>query len=201
MNVLLSFTKIQKKQNALFDEFFLEATRIDFISFNYDSEGAALCRCDGVLRKIEKDRVNKILFGVKKGRLDGFLKGIFDPDYHSEDLTVVSGNPTFRLVELNELSKYPVANLAKKIHKELQTDKTEQFIYYEELVEDDVTPEEESGKKTAAITAAGLFHGNEKSHVFHDSTCTYYSDKNCTAKFVSREDAIVAGFKPCKLCQ
>ena len=41
-----------------------------------------------------------------------------------------------------------------------------------------------------------VYHGNRSSHVFHAPWCRYYSCKNCTAIFNSRDDAIKAGYRP-----
>ena len=46
----------------------------------------------------------------------------------------------------------------------------------------------------------GKYHGNVKSKIFHRPTCRYFNCKNCTAVFESREAAIEAGFRPCKIC-
>ena len=44
-------------------------------------------------------------------------------------------------------------------------------------------------------------HGNIRSKVFHASSCTYYSCKNCIQLFHSRGEAIAAGYRPCKRCK
>ena len=191
MNALLSFTKIAARQNIFFDEFFLEVTETKFIAFNYDGSGAALCRCDGTLQKIDQDTVDKILFGVPKKRLDTFIKGIFDPDTRTDDLQRVGGSPRFRIAELNELSKYSLGNMAKKIHKELLTEEIDQFHYY---------AEQQAEANPAPSNRAGLLHGNTKSGVFHKPGCAFYEGKESTARFLSREEAVAAGYKPCKLC-
>lgn len=46
-----------------------------------------------------------------------------------------------------------------------------------------------------------VFHGNLKSRVFHRTGCRYFNCKNCTAVFNSREEAINAGYRPCKICK
>jgi len=46
----------------------------------------------------------------------------------------------------------------------------------------------------------GELHGNIKSKIFHCSTCRYYNCKNCMAVFKTREEAIQAGYRPCKIC-
>ena len=191
MNALLCFTKIAARQNILFDEFFLEATQVEFIAFIYDGAGTAICRCDARLQQIDQDTVNKILFGVTKERLDAFIKGIFDPYTPTDDLQRIGGSPRFRLAELNELSKYSLGNLAKKIHKELQAEEIEQFLYYAEL---------QAKANPAPPPRTGLLHGNTNSGVFHRPGCAFYEGKECTAKFLSREEAVAAGYKPCKLC-
>lgn len=53
-------------------------------------------------------------------------------------------------------------------------------------------------QNTAALNG---FHGNTKSHVFHSPSCSNYNCKNCTTSFDSREDAIVAGYRPCGQCK
>ncbi len=45
------------------------------------------------------------------------------------------------------------------------------------------------------------YHGNVKSHVFHRPGCRYYSCKSYTIVFTSREQALAAGYRPCKVCQ
>ena len=59
------------------------------------------------------------------------------------------------------------------------------------------------GKRSQAKKeqVSGLYHGNVKSHVFHRPGCRYYNCRDCTAIFRSREEAIKAGYKPCKVCE
>jgi hypothetical protein len=192
MDALLCFTKMAARQNILYDEFFLEAAVLEFIAFNCDGKGGALCRGDGTLRVIDHDTVNKILFGVPKERLNSFIRGIYDPDTPTDDLVRIAGRLSFRLGELNELSKYSVGNLAKQIHKELQDETEETFRYFVEQ-KADVDPE--------SLPRTGLLHGNTGSRLFHRPDCKFYEGKECTALFVNREEALAAGFKPCKLCE
>lgn len=52
-----------------------------------------------------------------------------------------------------------------------------------------------------AVAAQGLvYHGNVQSHIFHGPGCRYYDCKACSAVFESREAAIKAGYRPCKVC-
>ena len=46
-----------------------------------------------------------------------------------------------------------------------------------------------------------VYHGNVRSKKFHRPSCRYYDCKNCTARFTSREQAIQAGYVPCKVCK
>ena len=46
-----------------------------------------------------------------------------------------------------------------------------------------------------------VYHGNRKSHKFHKPSCRWYNCKNCTKIFNSRQDAINAGYVPCKICK
>ena len=52
-----------------------------------------------------------------------------------------------------------------------------------------------------AVSAAVKLHGNTDSKIFHESTCRYYNCKNCTKDFDTREAAIRAGYRPCKVCK
>ena len=49
--------------------------------------------------------------------------------------------------------------------------------------------------------AATKYHGNRRSKVFHKPGCRYYNCKNCTVEFETREEAIRAGYRPCKVCR
>ena len=53
---------------------------------------------------------------------------------------------------------------------------------------------------TSAQAAESVFHGNTRSGVFHGPWCKYYDCKNCRAIFRTRQEALSAGFRPCKLC-
>ena len=45
-----------------------------------------------------------------------------------------------------------------------------------------------------------IYHGNISSKKFHRPSCRYFNCSSCTAKFLTREDAIKAGYVPCKVC-
>lgn len=46
-----------------------------------------------------------------------------------------------------------------------------------------------------------VYHGNTSSKIFHSPSCRYYTCKNCTRNFSSRDAAIAAGYRPCKVCR
>jgi micrococcal nuclease len=50
------------------------------------------------------------------------------------------------------------------------------------------------------VQQSGVYHGNQKSHVFHGPNCRQFNCKNCTVIFDNREEAIAAGFRPCGGC-
>ena len=45
-----------------------------------------------------------------------------------------------------------------------------------------------------------VYRGNVKSRIFHQPSCRYFTAKNCTATFETREAAGAAGYRPCKVC-
>jgi len=53
---------------------------------------------------------------------------------------------------------------------------------------------------TTAAEISDSYRGNTNSKVFHQSSCRYFSSKNCTAVFSTRDSAISAGYRPCKVC-
>lgn len=56
-----------------------------------------------------------------------------------------------------------------------------------------------SARKTDAVS--GGYSGNTSSGIFHAAGCKYFNCKRCTAHFSSREAAIQAGYRPCKVCR
>lgn len=52
-----------------------------------------------------------------------------------------------------------------------------------------------------AKSSKTVLHGNVKSGIFHGPGCRYYNCKNCTVVFMGREEAINAGYRPCKICK
>lgn len=45
------------------------------------------------------------------------------------------------------------------------------------------------------------YHGNVDSKIFHNRSCRWFNCKACTRPFATREKAIKAGFRPCKVCK
>ena len=46
-----------------------------------------------------------------------------------------------------------------------------------------------------------VYHGNVRSKIFHQPGCRYYNCKNCVAIFNSRDEAIEAGYRACRVCR
>lgn len=44
-------------------------------------------------------------------------------------------------------------------------------------------------------------HGNTRSKVLHKAGCRHYMCRSCTAVFKTREEAIAAGYRPCRRCK
>ncbi len=56
-------------------------------------------------------------------------------------------------------------------------------------------------RETPAVAPrTGSYSGNVNSKIFHHSGCRHFNCKACTAKFSSRDAAIRAGYRPCKVC-
>ena len=53
----------------------------------------------------------------------------------------------------------------------------------------------------ALLLLAETYRGNTRSRVFHQSSCRYYSCKNCTATFASAAEARKHGYRPCGVCE
>ncbi|MCB2228309.1 MAG: hypothetical protein KQH53_16635 [Desulfarculaceae bacterium] len=53
----------------------------------------------------------------------------------------------------------------------------------------------------AAPAPEGALKGNVKSKSFHQPGCRYYDSPDCTAVFAERQEALDAGYKPCKVCK
>lgn len=52
-----------------------------------------------------------------------------------------------------------------------------------------------------AVAAPATYHGNSQSYIFHKASCRFYDCAKCTVAFKTREAAIEAGFRPCKVCR
>ncbi len=78
----------------------------------------------------------------------------------------------------------------------------------EEVVEEpetditDPAPAEDTAPdETTLDSASPAFKGNATTLVFHSVDCKFSQGKKCTVDFVSREEAIDQGYKPCKVCK
>ena len=52
----------------------------------------------------------------------------------------------------------------------------------------------------AAPVAAGPYHGNVSSRVYHAAGCPDYNCRNCTRVFANRQEAEAAGYRPHNTC-
>ena len=55
-----------------------------------------------------------------------------------------------------------------------------------------------SGQEPLSTT---VYHGNVNTKKFHKKSCRYFDCEACTRVFYSREEAIQAGYIPCKVCK
>jgi len=62
-------------------------------------------------------------------------------------------------------------------------------------------PETQDISETPGVQTGIVYHGNIKSKKFHRPACRYYDCRNCTATFHSTQEAIRAGYVPCKVCR
>ena len=56
-------------------------------------------------------------------------------------------------------------------------------------------------QKPTALAGGGPYRGNVDSRIFHRPGCTSYLCKTCTRIFATREEALRAGYKPCRICK
>ena len=59
----------------------------------------------------------------------------------------------------------------------------------------------EAGAAVQAASQPGPYRANVKTMKFHHAGCEYYNCKNCVAVFRTRQEAISAGYAPCKVCK
>jgi hypothetical protein len=57
-----------------------------------------------------------------------------------------------------------------------------------------------SGAPQSFANVEARYSGNTSSRKFHSSGCRYFTCKNCTARFGSREEAVKAGYSPGGCC-
>jgi methylphosphotriester-DNA--protein-cysteine methyltransferase len=58
-----------------------------------------------------------------------------------------------------------------------------------------------TGKNNNAQEEEIIYRGNSDTKVFHQPNCQYYSSKNCTVIFRSRDEAVKKGYVPCNTCK
>jgi endonuclease YncB( thermonuclease family) len=57
-----------------------------------------------------------------------------------------------------------------------------------------------SGIKSNVAGGTGIYHGNQRSHVFHGASCRDYNCKNCTVMLGSVNEAVGAGYRAHREC-
>jgi hypothetical protein len=105
------------------------------------------------------------------------------------------------LLELFELIKKILEKRAKKL-KEPETlipVSYDSAVNRKSMSKPAKRKEEKSEKKDVSPIKA-IFRGNIVSETFHKAGCIYYKSNSNTEYFENRDDAIKAGFKPCKNC-
>lgn len=55
--------------------------------------------------------------------------------------------------------------------------------------------------KMSWVTLAVMYQGNTSSKVFHKPTCRYFDCATCTDAFFTKEEAELAGYRPCGICK
>lgn len=61
-------------------------------------------------------------------------------------------------------------------------------------------PATQSDNKASKAYVASAFVGNSESHILHKSSCRHAGCRNCTIFFRTRQEAIVAGYRPGGCC-
>jgi hypothetical protein len=54
--------------------------------------------------------------------------------------------------------------------------------------------------RRAACLPKPAYRGNEGNLIVHHRSCRYFDSPSATRPFASREEAVQAGYQPCKLC-
>jgi micrococcal nuclease len=79
-----------------------------------------------------------------------------------------------------------------------QNNAIEPWVFRSNKSQDAPNASDAPAKEEAATS--DNYHGNVTSYIFHRSSCRYFRCKACTKIFSTREEAINAGFRPCKVC-
>jgi hypothetical protein len=77
-------------------------------------------------------------------------------------------------------------------------------VWAQQSATSEVDPRVAWGQQRLKLKEQGyLYVGNVKSYKLHKIDCRWAKRcfKNCKAKFKTREEAIAAGFEPCKVCK
>ena len=77
-------------------------------------------------------------------------------------------------------------------------------VWAQQSKSSEVDPRVKWGQERLELKEQGyLYVGNVKSYKLHKIDCRWAKRcfKNCKAKFKTREEAIAAGFEPCRVCK
>ncbi|MEW6221628.1 MAG: hypothetical protein AB1634_19140 [Thermodesulfobacteriota bacterium] len=129
MAALLQFKRSADLRHPLLDQCFLDASTVDVLALNYDGEGAALCRCDGTLAAVSRDRIKAVIFGLPSPALADFMAMIYDPTASGEELPLYLESLARQLLEQNDVD---LQNEAKRLRKELLAAEDPTCRYFQE---------------------------------------------------------------------
>lgn len=70
----------------------------------------------------------------------------------------------------------------------------------------DLTAATPQGKAPAAAAPAAQqkgsgFRGNPETRVYHNAGCRYFNSKGASKTFATPQEAVKAGYRPCKVCK
>ena len=129
--------------------------------------------------------------------------------YHGNPYCSDMNNP--RMISRVNAERLGIGPCGKKSCKtytslfiEYYQDKPPRFLpdeYY--ITEEDISSKPMPEQRNHSDTIEDMYIGNKNSHVFHRGTCQYAIDMNEKNKveFITREEAIEKGYKPCSRCK
>jgi endonuclease YncB( thermonuclease family) len=76
-----------------------------------------------------------------------------------------------------------------------------QFRHNENKASQVSTVGAQKAETVGSQTSETVYHGNVESRIFHRAGCQHFNCKNCTKIFNSRDEAVNAGYRACKICR